>query len=378
MATSKQSFWQLIENHKICIPIIQRDYAQGRKEEHEKRDKFLESIFKHITNQETLQLDFVYGRVKNDVFYPIDGQQRLTTLFLLHWYFAVKEEVDVQLKFKLSRFIYDTRISSREFCQAIVNEEIILPKETGRDLFINDIKKQYWFRSSWNTDPTINAMLIMLQAIHNKFNTIQVSLVFNDLTENNIITFEVLDLGKKEFDLTDELYIKMNSRGKQLTSFENFKANFIQLVDKHYENKRLKHPIKGEISFSGYFSYKIEKEWTDLFWSFRDENEFIIDSKFFSYFEFVAQMCYFKKYKDAKVEYFNNNFVQYEDVFQHEENILFLFNSLDKLHTQSLTNSTCDRKNINLLFQTISNQVNLFWNTSDNNNLFERIISNHY
>ncbi|GAT62889.1 DUF262 domain-containing protein [Paludibacter jiangxiensis] len=375
MATSNISFWQLLEENKISIPIIQRDYAQGRKEESEKRERFLESILKHISKQEKLHLDFVYGRVKNNVFYPIDGQQRLTTLFLIHWYFAIKENIDTDKKSKLIRFVYDTRISSREFCKSIVEEEIKIPTESGDNQFVNYIKKRYWFRSSWYSDPTINAMLIMIQAIHDKFSILNGTTVFQQLTEKNNITFEVLDLGTKEFELTDELYIKMNARGKQLTSFENFKANFIQLIDKYFKNAKLKHPIKGEISYSGYFSYKIEKEWTDLFWAFRDE-ETIIDSKFFSYFEFVAQMCYFKKYKDAKADSFNNSFSQYEDIFQDEKNLLFLFNSLDKLYNLSLNNSTVEKQKIDSFFQELHCRTQLFWNSVDNTNLFERTITN--
>ncbi|NLP59334.1 DUF262 domain-containing protein [Lutibacter sp. B1] len=375
MATSNISFWQLLEENKISIPIIQRDYAQGRKEESEKRERFLESILKHIAKQGNLHLDFVYGRVKNDVFYPIDGQQRLTTLFLIHWYFAIKENIDADKKLKLIRFAYDTRISSREFCKSIVEEEIKIPNESGDDQFVNYIKKQYWFRSSWHSDPTITAMLIMIQAIHDKFSILNGTPVFKQLTEKNNITFEVLDLGTKEFELTDELYIKMNARGKQLTAFENFKANFIQLIDKYFKNAKLKHPIKGEISYSGYFSYKIEKEWTDLFWTFRGE-ETIVDSKFFSYFEFVAQMCYFKKYKDAKADSFNNRFSQYEDIFRDEKNLLFLFNSLDKLYAQSLNNSTAEKQKIDTFFYKLNSQTTLFWNSVDNANLFERIINN--
>lgn len=375
MATINISFWQLLEEYKISIPIIQRDYAQGRKEESEKRERFLDSILKHITKQEKLHLDFVYGRVKNDVFYPIDGQQRLTTLFLIHWYFAIKENVDNEKKSKLIRFVYDTRISSREFCESIVKEEVNIPNQAGEDQFINYIKTQYWFRSSWNSDPTINAMLIMIQAIHDKFFAMNELSVFQQLTEDNLITFEQLDLGKKEFELTDELYIKMNARGKQLTSFENFKANFIQLIDIYFKNSTLKHPIKGEISYSGYFSYKIEKEWTDLFWAFRGD-ETIVDSKFYSYFEFIAQMCYFIKYKDAKADSFNNSFSQYEDIFQNEKNLLFLFNSLDKLYALSLNNSTVEKLKIDTFFQELHCRTQLFWNSEDNTNLFERIITN--
>jgi uncharacterized protein with ParB-like and HNH nuclease domain len=143
MATNNTTFWNLINSSKISIPIIQRDYAQGREEESEKREKFLNAILNHLNNNEKLHLDFVYGRVKDNTFYPIDGQQRLTTLFLLHWYFALKEKVSNEEKLKLSQFVYDTRISSREFCQSLIKEDIELPITTDDGAFINAIKNKY-------------------------------------------------------------------------------------------------------------------------------------------------------------------------------------------------------------------------------------------
>ena len=90
------SFWQLISKNeisKIEIPIIQRDYAQGR--DNAKTTKirglFLDSLIKAIeSDKESIELDFVYGDIKNGNFQPLDGQQRLTTLYLLYWYFAYK------------------------------------------------------------------------------------------------------------------------------------------------------------------------------------------------------------------------------------------------------------------------------------------------
>jgi len=301
METSNKTFWELIDNNKINIPIIQRDYAQGREEEYVKREKFLSEIYKYLTEPKSdiLDLDFIYGRIKDDIFYPIDGQQRLTTLFLIHWYFSIKEKVK-DSGVILTKFAYDTRISSREFCKSIIIEQIDIPKEAFEDNFINEIKNKHWFRNNWKNDPTIKAMLIMIQAIHEKFNQIDTGIIWDRLINHRIITFQVLDLGAKGFELTDELYIKMNARGKQLTQFENFKANFIQFIDNNFKNKKLKHPIKGNISYSGYFSYKIEKEWTDLFWAYRC-NKTTIDFEFNNYFEFVAQLCYFKTNKEAKV-----------------------------------------------------------------------------
>jgi uncharacterized protein with ParB-like and HNH nuclease domain len=108
---------------KIEIPIIQRDYAQGRinDEVGRIRDRFLDALFQSIKNNKHITLDFVYGDVsKEGVLTPLDGQQRLTTLFLLHWYIAKKEKLDVlELEF-LSDFSYATRFSSRDFCQELV------------------------------------------------------------------------------------------------------------------------------------------------------------------------------------------------------------------------------------------------------------------
>ncbi len=85
------TFWQLANQYKIEIPIVQRDYVQGRNEAKHKevRDKFIDDLFNCLTrNNKPIDLDFIYGKVHDDAFIPIDGQQRLTTLFLLHWYIA--------------------------------------------------------------------------------------------------------------------------------------------------------------------------------------------------------------------------------------------------------------------------------------------------
>jgi hypothetical protein len=389
MATNNSTFWNLINSYKISIPIIQRDYAQGREEEFEKREKFLNVILKHLNNNEKLHLDFVYGRVKDNVFFPIDGQQRLTTLYLLHWYFALKEKEKVsnEEKSKLSQFVYDTRISSREFCQSLIKEEIEIPLTTGDDAFIIAIKNKPWYRDKWDTDPTVKAMLVMIQEIHNKFYDISSSEVFTQLINENLISFELLDLGKKGFELTDELYIKMNARGKQLTPFENFKANFIQLIDKHFKNNKREHPIKGKISYSGYFSYKIEKEWTDLFWAYRGEKK-TTDEGFSNYFEFITQIFYFKKNKNAKAEDFKNSFIQYEKVYCIEENLLFLFDSLDALYKVFTKNEVkADKNNIENFYKNLffiedievesKSRVRLFWNKLEEYNLFELLVKNN-
>ena len=85
-----------IEVKGITIPIVQRDYAQGRTtaEVNRIRSRFLQVLFDALVNGKHTTLDFIYGNVENGQLIPLDGQQRLTTLFLLHYYIARHEGVN--------------------------------------------------------------------------------------------------------------------------------------------------------------------------------------------------------------------------------------------------------------------------------------------
>ena len=70
---NKHTFWELINNYTIEIPIIQRDYAQGREVEKitEIRNSFLDSIYDSIIENNNLDLDFIYGSLGEDnIFIP--------------------------------------------------------------------------------------------------------------------------------------------------------------------------------------------------------------------------------------------------------------------------------------------------------------------
>ena len=106
---------------KIIIPILQRDYAQGRVDPdiNRVRDRFLSSLYDAIV-AEPITLDFVYGDIdENGVMTPLDGQQCLTTLFLLHWDAARKSSVSEEDSAFLSNFGYETRYSARYFCKEL-------------------------------------------------------------------------------------------------------------------------------------------------------------------------------------------------------------------------------------------------------------------
>ena len=114
---------EAVQLKKIAIPIIQRDYAQGRVDDDVDRIRirFLDSLYNAIAG-DSITLDFVYGDIDdNGTMTPLDGQQRLTTLFLLHWYAAKKEKIPAEKHNFLKKFSYETRYSARYFCTELVD-----------------------------------------------------------------------------------------------------------------------------------------------------------------------------------------------------------------------------------------------------------------
>lgn len=282
------SFYQLFQDKslRVEIPLMQRDYAQGRANENEVRRIFLQALYRYLEEEKPFRdLDFIYGRVVNNgadraSFIPLDGQQRLTTLFLLHWYLAQLDGEVESFQTVLrgvggSYFTYETRSSSREFCHALVGYSLdfdAFKVESEVPLLSDLIKDQSWFYLSWQHDPTIQSMLIMLDAIHDQFKGSQG--YFSRLTDPNnpVVTFLFLNL--EEFKLTDDLYIKMNSRGKPLTVFENFKAQLEKKIKIYtwqddYYLEAFPQPVSGET----YFAYRMDTDWVNVFWSCRSEQE---------------------------------------------------------------------------------------------------------
>ena len=64
---NKYTFWELLNKFsKIEIPIIQRDYAQGRPSEGKIRNKPVNHIANALENGYPIELDFVYGMIMED------------------------------------------------------------------------------------------------------------------------------------------------------------------------------------------------------------------------------------------------------------------------------------------------------------------------
>jgi hypothetical protein len=327
------TFWKLIQSHRVEIPIIQRDYAQGRLDPKvsQIRKTFVKDLLSALTNARPIHLNFVYGKIKGKIdvhrlarnrkaieglmrsvkdysenqdirikyeitethtvndfqiqtyLIPLDGQQRLTTLFLVHLYLLRRIGHQTEI---LQNFTYRTRSSSKDFCKSLVEHEwTFTPQRSLSD----DIRNAKWFFSYWQSDPTVKGMLVMLDEIHVSLKDVKTNGLhdlWNSLTESDSVTFEFLDMEK--FELTDELYVKMNGRGKPLSDFENFKAGVIEYVKE-----------KGFHLGIDDWAKRLDIDWIDLFWSFKGEGVYEIDNEYFNFFKILI-LCFFAEKIETK------------------------------------------------------------------------------
>lgn len=318
---NKYTFWNLLNQFtKVEIPIIQRDYAQGRPSEAKIRSKFINHLADALKHRKPVELDFVYGMISENertlqsLFIPIDGQQRLTTLFLLHWYAAWKEDLLNDAKDTLLRFTYETRPSAHSFLNFICKEAIPQTITTFREYFINEAR---WFDNAWMLDPSVEAFVVMLDCIHDNETINSTNHLFKTLTTTEVISFYFLPL--REFGLNEEIYTRMNARGKQLTPFEKFKSKLFAAIE---YNDILKKEIEE----------KIEYNWIDYLWPYREKDVYTIDKYFMNLLRFIVLITFYErnlgeKRKKAEIDLDDED--QLVSVFDDADSVKFMIDAFD-------------------------------------------------
>ncbi len=341
--STRRSFLDLTKDHNIVIPHLQRDYAQGRKSENEKLSRFIAFLKDALDKSNAINLDFVFGYYEGTEltksFIPIDGQQRLTTVFLLHWYLAKRSGNYTRFENFISqngrvRFTYQTRISSQEFISSLVSEAFNVHELENSDNNVSIlIENCGWFYKPWREDSTVEAMLNALDTIHSSFKeTPNIESYYSKL-EKGLISFEFLD--PDAIQLSDEFYIKMNARGLPLTSFENFKADLLGTLSDHFSH------YKNE------FAQKLDGSWSDCIWNWSQKSQNTYDATFRNVFDFLFQICYSKQ-KSSELASSYNLSSHYAELLD-QSNIEFISATLDLFELLDKHCSTFELENDELL-----------------------------
>ena len=310
---------------KIEIPIIQRNYVQGN--DKTIRCHFVDYLVKALTQQSPVELDFVYGAERQDtrltdncapqvgrVLIPLDGQQRLTTLWLLHGYLLALEQVnnnpeqlspeerEAQCQL-LARFVYETRQSAKDFCGYWLQEVTQRACPELVETPSKYLRNCAWFDPEWEKEGTVTAMLGMLDEVASKRKELQ-EVPYGRLSE--CIRFYYLHI--KKFGLSNELYIRMNARGEQLTSFEHFKSSFYKVIQEHQSLSAIKE--------------KMEYDWVDALWQYRPKDTHVTDQPFMKCLSFVTEVLHIKGYDKGTED-------NIESVYKDSDAVTYLKQTLD-------------------------------------------------
>lgn len=415
------NYMDFTRDRVVAIPVIQRDYVQGAEQNSVKRDEFLTTLFQSLRSKDgRVNLDFIYGTLSAHVragrpgheSLPVDGQQRLTTLYLLAWLLAQRGLEPEQKKPEVPWLDYRTRPAAQQFVDEL--RGYALPETL--DLCAPDALSRHlrevpdWFADDWLQDPSVKAMLEMLDAMNNLLNQDLTALpgMARKFFFENPIYFEFLDMA--DYSLNEDLYIKMNARGKPLTNFENWKAEFGKFLKEKYPWDR----YSDTYTIPEYFDYAIEQPWCDLFWdsaikkwirdSGKNDSPFPrIDDFFMNFFDQLTELLFYAqrdvinevdkcnaglaKDDPRKLSYaqlfagpgnawrHKNTFVVYEK----KENVLLLFHLLDFFSTLKNTSGGIKGFFEGLLtaepLPDDPDKVNIFCAADTTLNLFGEIIS---
>ncbi|MBS7786615.1 DUF262 domain-containing protein [Flavobacterium sp. CYK-55] len=243
----EQNILFLLSQNNFIIPEIQREYVWGN------NPKVLLNFIENIkskasdgclscgtpTNKSKINIGFLYTykpdyvTIDNERFLDenlIDGQQRFTTLFLLLFYFSIKEVRKddflnlIRYEELLSMaFDYKVRNLTHRFLLELVEKS-----DTVEQLL--NLQGQTWFLNDYKKDPSIKAIIKALEIICSFFvadKTIYFDYILSYVRFWHFKT-EATSQG-------EELYITMNARGEALSKNEETKASIMVKDDQQNE-----------------------------------------------------------------------------------------------------------------------------------------------
>ncbi|MCE1187627.1 MAG: DUF262 domain-containing protein [Ignavibacteria bacterium] len=257
MNTGKYKFTDFvgdIQIEQLIIPEIQRDYVWETEDVISLCETIKESFDQE--SQEKPYLGFIYGYNEREFpnqLFLVDGQQRLTTMVLL-----ILAGYKIQQK-KMPNYIYSEGLLKIDYKVRKITHEFLLSfidYINNNEISINDKLRQFsWYYDLYNNDRTISNIVNNFEAITSWLSTVinvRIKEFFNFIEKNVELSFFEIKTGREG----EELYIYMNSRGKELEANETVKAEFLSLVPPEQK------PHWG----------KRWEFWQDFFWKNRGHN----------------------------------------------------------------------------------------------------------
>jgi len=225
------------DDTKIIIPDLQRDYCWGDNAYINSSDKkprelvtdFIKNIVEMFeennTKKVTLGLIYGYEQPHNHI-QICDGQQRLTTLFLLLGY------INKRAKGKFNKFIISEKEMNDDYephlQYAIRESTLYFLSDLSRRVFIEcttsieEISTSNWYFNEYDQDASIQSMIAALTTINQYFAN-NTDIDFDSFGEFVLKNLRVLYYDMENRSRGEETYVVINTTGEPLSATENIK-----------------------------------------------------------------------------------------------------------------------------------------------------------
>lgn len=255
------------DDNKIVIPDLQRDYCWGSVISKDNKKSLTFNFTSELIEEAKKQFnykEFSYGIIytyeyPETFLYLCDGQQRLTTLYLiigvLNCYHSNKKLKDIlMLKNGQPRLTYEIRNTTDYFIKDLVN--LTFNEHKIEDLV--DVSKTSWYREIYKDDPSIKNSVAALKDIISLINKDNFEQLTNFILDK--IGFVYINLEAKG-ELTKQTYSKIREYGEKMYEIVNTCGDPME-VNEHQKSVLLSKLTKEK-----------QKEWTvkweiwqDFFW----------------------------------------------------------------------------------------------------------------
>lgn len=242
-------------NRRIIIPDLQRDYCWGNKEHTKEKKELVSGFLRTLIAQyesndsvEPLNLGIIYGyESPEDNIQLCDGQQRITTLFLLLGMLNKKTSINRFRNLLISDYKYfqddkepylnyAIRDSSLYFLSDLVCHFFI--KEHNDSTFIDkcdEIKDGRWYFREYDSDPSICSILKAIKIIEKLLEDKDSNWCEKfGLFLSSKLTFIYYDMENRKNG--EETFVVINTTGEPLSNTQNLKPLIIiEEINKNYE-----------------------------------------------------------------------------------------------------------------------------------------------
>lgn len=219
------------DNEKVVIPDLQRDYCWGNPENN-LVNSFMDTLI-GLDKKSPLTMGIIYGYTDSLTGHIqiCDGQQRLTTLFLIIGVLNRLLPGNQFQRILISDFEYYNDDQEPYLQYAIRESSLYFLSDLTCNYFLgktgDDITVQPWFLNSYKLDPTINSILNAIKTIKDKLDGLNID-DLQELAEYVTTKLKFLYLDMNNRISGEETFVIINTTGEPLSPVQNLKPLVIK------------------------------------------------------------------------------------------------------------------------------------------------------